>query len=71
MKHVFEGLGMQRCIGMCFEDHEAMRKILDKAGYVMEGVQRRYMYKGGEYKNMCLYSVLSEEYAEIKEKYKL
>jgi len=71
LKHVFENMGMQRCIGMCFEEHAAMRKILDKAGYVMEGVQRRFQYKNGEFKDMCLYSILSEEYAEVKEKYGL
>jgi RimJ/RimL family protein N-acetyltransferase len=71
LKHVFENLGMQRCIGMCFEEHTAMRKILDKAGYKMEGIQRRFQYKNGEFKDMCLYSVLSEEYEEIKRKFDL
>jgi len=45
--------------------------MLEKVGFIKEGLMRHYNYKNGEYKNTWLFSILSKEYKEIKRKFNL
>lgn len=39
----------------------ASRRVLEKAGFTLEGVLRRSVYKNGEVLDSCIYSLLREE----------
>lgn len=66
LRYVFEELRMVRCVGMCQESHVAAINLMEKAGFVQEGVMRKYMYKNGEHINELLYSILDNEYITLK-----
>jgi [ribosomal protein S5]-alanine N-acetyltransferase len=69
LRYVFEELRMVRCVAHGLEEHEIAIKMLIKSGYKKEGLMRKFVYKGGEHKNIWLFSILKEEYEEIKKKY--
>ncbi|MGB5990062.1 MAG: GNAT family protein [Marinifilaceae bacterium] len=71
LKYVFEELGMERCIGKCLKSHDVAKKLMEKVGYKVEGLQRHIIYKNGEFNDQYLLSILKEEYNEVKEKFKL
>jgi ribosomal-protein-alanine N-acetyltransferase len=71
LRYVFEELRMIRCRGECLIDNHAMKKLLDKVGYKTEGVMRNYAYKNGTAKDCYLLSVVTDDYKEIKARYKL
>ena len=71
LKYVFEELRMIRCRGECFTDNPAIKNLLDKVGFKTEGVMRSCAYKNGAVKDVYLVSVVTDDYKEIKARYKL
>ncbi len=71
VKYVFEELRMVRCISLCQETHMAMRRVSEKAGFRLEGILRKSLYKNGQHINQCLYSITDDDYADVKGMYKL
>ena len=47
-------------------DNSASRKVLEKAGFTKEGIIRKSAFIKGEWKDGCLYSILREEWKELK-----
>lgn len=70
-KHIFEELRMVRCRTQIQENNVVSLNVFKKAGFVKEGLMRKYAYKNGEHKNVCLYSITDDDYTLIKEKYDL
>lgn len=71
IQYVFEELRMERCQAECLENHEASAKMMLGAGYKKEGLMRRAVYKNGVYNNVWLFSMIREDYLEIKKKFEL
>lgn len=71
LKYVFEELRMVRCIGMCQEDHSVAMKLMLKAGYSVEGLMRKFLFKNGEHINEFLLSCTDDDYFNIKQKHNL
>ena len=44
-----------------FADNAASRRVLEKAGFTLEGTMRRGAYKNGAYRDWCMYGLLREE----------
>ena len=44
-----------------FAGNAASRSVLEKAGFTLEGIMRRSVYKNGEVLDACMYSLLREE----------
>ena len=42
--------------------------LLAKCGFVEEGVQRDFIYKGGKYRDLVIAGILADEYYELIEK---
>lgn len=42
----------------------ASRRVLEKAGFKMEGALRKTLFIGGEWRDTCVYSILREEWKE-------
>ena len=71
VKFIFEEMRIERCSGECLENHENMINLLLRAGFKKEGFMRNYVYKNGKYNNIVLLSILSNEYLEIRNKFKI
>jgi RimJ/RimL family protein N-acetyltransferase len=62
LKHVFHEMGLRRFIVYCLEEHAASIAVAEKLGFSREGLLRQSVFKGGEFHNQVLLSILSEEY---------
>ncbi|SCX94277.1 Protein N-acetyltransferase, RimJ/RimL family [Nonlabens sp. Hel1_33_55] len=71
LKYVFQELNMERCTGECLENHPAVKKMLEKVGYSVEGLKRHSLFKSGEYQNQFLFSILKSEFIQVKSSFDL
>lgn len=66
MKYAFEELQLNRLDGTIIEYNEGSKKLyLEKCGWQIEGIQRKYIFKGNKYHNQLIVGILSEEYFEL------
>jgi [ribosomal protein S5]-alanine N-acetyltransferase len=56
----FSAHGLLRIFAQPFAENRASRRVLEKAGYVLEGTMRRSAVKDGMVRDQCLYARLSE-----------
>jgi RimJ/RimL family protein N-acetyltransferase len=47
---------------MTLEDNMRAIGALQKAGYNLEGCRRQHIFKGGRFRNVLIFSVLSHEW---------
>jgi RimJ/RimL family protein N-acetyltransferase len=71
LKFVFEELNMERCTGRCLEEHVVAKKLMERAGFKEESLQRHSVYKNGSFHNEFILSILHSEYLDVKESYNL
>jgi [ribosomal protein S5]-alanine N-acetyltransferase len=71
LRYIFEELRMQCCTAEGLEEYQLALDYMRKAGFKKEGLMRNRVFKNGEYKNIWLLSILSNEYLETKAKYEL
>lgn len=71
VKFVFEELNIERYEAQCLEEHVVSKKMMEKVGFVTEGLRRNSIFKNGKYHNQLVFSLLKSEYPVIKEQYKL
>ncbi len=58
----FATLGLNRISAARFSDNEASGRVLEKIGMRREGVLRRHVFRGGEFRDMVMYGMLREEW---------
>jgi len=56
-EEAFEKLNILRITGSVFSENEASKKVLAKAGFVLEGVMRNAVYKNGRIMDLCHYGL--------------
>lgn len=61
-KYVFEELRLHRYSVSAFDDNIASIKCIEKSGFIREGLKRDAVFKGGKYKNVVTFSILSTDY---------
>ena len=61
-KYIFENFNFNRLFAGVFEGNTGSRKVLEKAGYKLEGRLRKTVYKEGSFKDQFMYSILRDEY---------
>lgn len=61
MRFGFRGMGLNRIEATVFEDNTASHRLLEKLGFVSEGVLREYEFLKGAYVDMRLFSLLRRE----------
>lgn len=54
--HAFENLGLLRVYALPFEENLASARVLEKAGYLREGLLRNAAIKKGRVRNMIMYA---------------
>ena len=52
----FEQLPVTRLTGYCFSANAASCRVLEKNGYVLEGVMKQALYKNGVVDDECIYA---------------
>lgn len=62
LKWAFEEMNMERVTLDHFMDNKIASSLYDKLGFVKEGVMRHGGKKNGQYIDMCLRSILRDEY---------
>jgi ribosomal-protein-alanine N-acetyltransferase len=55
----FDAFGLLRIFAQPFAANVASRRVLEKAGYALEGIMRRSAVKEGEVLDQCIYARLS------------
>ena len=60
-QYVFANTDILRIFAEPFAYNAASRRVLEKAGFQLEGILRRSVYKLGETQDSCMYSLLREE----------
>mgnify|MGYP000088374961 CR=1 FL=1 len=71
LKFVFEELNMERCTGRCLEDHIVAKKLMEKVGFTVEGLQRHSVFKNGKYNNEFVLSILKEDFKSVKDQFNI
>lgn len=61
IKEAFASLDIVRISSEVFAPNAASRRVLEKNGFVLEGVIRNAAYKGGKLYDLCRYGKLREE----------
>ncbi len=64
LEYAFDELGMHRIAGGYIEGNEASRKVQENFGFTVEGREREYKYRNGEYQDLVRMSLLEDEYYE-------
>lgn len=57
----FSRWDIQRIYAEPFAHNAGSRRVLEKAGFSLEGVMRRGVYKRGQVRDFCMYALLREE----------
>ncbi|MBR3143154.1 MAG: GNAT family N-acetyltransferase [Clostridiales bacterium] len=58
----FEDYGLNRIVAKVIKDNAGSIKVLQKLGFVQEGLLRESLYKNGQYHDLISFSVLRSEY---------
>lgn len=56
----FDAYSLSRVFALPYADNAASRRVLEKAGYHLEGILRRSAVKGGESKDQALYGFVRD-----------
>lgn len=57
-KHVFENTDIVRIYAEPFAENTASCRVLEKNGFVLEGILRKNAYKNGVYRDMKMYALV-------------
>lgn len=69
IKFAFDERGMERVWATILDSNKASIRMNEKCGFKIEGVMRRAVFKGGEYHDLVMMSILKEEFEESYEAY--
>ncbi len=57
-KYAFENYDIVRIHAQAYAPNLASRKVLEKAGFTLEGIMKNGIYKKGKYLDYCMYALL-------------
>lgn len=61
-KYAFENYNFNRLFAGVFEGNIGSQKVLEKAGYKLEGQLRKTVYKSATFKDQLMYAILRDEF---------
>ena len=59
-EEAFEKLDIVRITGLVYHPNIASRRVLEKNGFVLEGIMKRGVFKDGEVYDLCVYGKYKE-----------
>lgn len=62
LEYGFNNLKLERIFSTPFDHNIASRKVLEKNGFVLEGIMRNSVKKTGKIYNKALYAIIREDY---------
>ena len=62
LKFGFEDYGFNRIVAKVMKGNAGSIKVLQKLGFVQEGILRESLYKNGQYHDLIVFSILKSEY---------
>lgn len=65
VKYLFEEEKAERIEALVVADNEASRKVLEKAGFLEEGLLRNFAYINNKYINVHYYGVIKDDYYKM------
>ena len=65
-KFAFDNFNFNRLFAAVFEGNPASARVLEKAGYILEGTLKQSVFKEGIFKDQMMYSILREEFKQLK-----
>jgi RimJ/RimL family protein N-acetyltransferase len=66
MKYAFDELQLNRLEGSILKYNEGSRRLYcDKCGWIVEGTQRKCIYKNGSYHDLSIVGILHEDYQKL------
>lgn len=60
-KLAFEAFNIVRIYATPFEHNNGSRRVLEKNGFMLEGIMRKNAFKAGNIYNCCMYSLINED----------
>ncbi|MBB4104366.1 GNAT family N-acetyltransferase [Allorhizobium borbori] len=63
--YIFEGLRLHRIEAACIPENERSIRLLEKSGFVQEGLLRKYLKINGEWRDHLMFSLISEDVRPI------
>ena len=60
--YAFEELGIERIEALVLQSNIASCKVLEKSGFLLEGVLRNYNKSNNDYRNVCYYGIISSDF---------
>jgi hypothetical protein len=67
LDYVYTQMNMNRVTGTCLSQHLFSNAMLKGLFFQQEGLERSSIYKNGKFNDICLYSLLKDEYLLHKE----
>lgn len=62
VKNAFEVQKFERIEALVIQENIASCRVLEKNGFILEGVLRNFNKNGNMYRNVCYYSIISSDY---------
>ena len=66
IRYSFDELGLHLIHAEVLGENEKSRSLLEKLGFQQEGILRQRVYKGGNFHDQVVFSLLKEEYLQKK-----
>ncbi len=64
VRHAFQSLGLQRIEALTFSQNLISQRVLEKAGFKLEGLLQGYHIKNGILQDACMYGLLKTDTSE-------
>jgi ribosomal-protein-alanine N-acetyltransferase len=71
VKHLFEMEKVERIEALVGDGNGASRKVLEKSGFVQEGLMRNFAYINNKFINVYYYGMIKEDYIKLNELHNL
>jgi RimJ/RimL family protein N-acetyltransferase len=64
-KYIFNNYKINRIYASVFEGNPGSKRVLEKCGYVLEGIMRKAVFKEDKYLDQYTYAILKEEFIRL------
>jgi RimJ/RimL family protein N-acetyltransferase len=60
--YLFNNFNFNRLTANVFENNESSKKVLEKSGFVLEGIERKAVFKENSFLDLYIYGLLKEDF---------